>query len=149
MFLWVCGQMKPLSILIWAIWDTEHSVSYTANLINWLKISNRSFFFICILAGNYSSLSFTMHLSREMGFYIMDYFLPSCVREHWHRFSIIPHSDSTFHLPFSDVGFNIMGFILAPSRCIATTNHAWNIDHVNVYHAGIGSRKNIAQSQLH
>ncbi|XP_037936101.1 pH-sensitive chloride channel 2 [Teleopsis dalmanni] len=28
-------------------------------------------------AGNYSSLSFTMHLSREVGFYIMDYFLPS------------------------------------------------------------------------
>lgn len=28
-------------------------------------------------AGNYSSLSFTVHLSREMGFYIMDYYLPS------------------------------------------------------------------------
>ncbi|XP_031634966.1 glycine receptor subunit alpha-4-like [Contarinia nasturtii] len=27
--------------------------------------------------GNYSSLSFTVHLAREMGFYIMDYFLPS------------------------------------------------------------------------
>lgn len=29
------------------------------------------------LAGNYSSLSFTVHLAREMGFYLMDYFLPS------------------------------------------------------------------------
>ncbi|XP_055375610.1 pH-sensitive chloride channel 2-like [Condylostylus longicornis] len=28
-------------------------------------------------AGNYSSLSFTVHLAREMGFYLMDYFLPS------------------------------------------------------------------------
>lgn len=28
-------------------------------------------------AGNYSSLSFTVHLTREVGFYIMDYFLPS------------------------------------------------------------------------
>lgn len=28
-------------------------------------------------AGNYSSLSFTVHLAREMGFYMMDYFLPS------------------------------------------------------------------------
>lgn len=28
-------------------------------------------------AGNYSSLSFTFHLSREMGFYMMDYFIPS------------------------------------------------------------------------
>lgn len=28
-------------------------------------------------AGNYSSLSFSVHLAREMGFYLMDYFLPS------------------------------------------------------------------------
>ncbi|XP_004530542.1 glycine receptor subunit alpha-4 [Ceratitis capitata] len=28
-------------------------------------------------AGNYSSLSFTVHLTREVGFYVMDYFLPS------------------------------------------------------------------------
>lgn len=28
-------------------------------------------------AGNYSSLSFEVHLSREIGFYLMDYFLPS------------------------------------------------------------------------
>ncbi|XP_040167434.1 pH-sensitive chloride channel 2 [Anopheles arabiensis] len=28
-------------------------------------------------AGNYSSLSFTVHLAREMGFYMMDYFIPS------------------------------------------------------------------------
>ncbi|XP_062706760.1 pH-sensitive chloride channel 2-like isoform X1 [Aedes albopictus] len=28
-------------------------------------------------AGNYSSLSFTVHLAREMGFYLMDYFIPS------------------------------------------------------------------------
>ncbi|XP_023293052.2 pH-sensitive chloride channel 2-like [Lucilia cuprina] len=28
-------------------------------------------------AGNYSSLSFTVHLTREVGYYIMDYFLPS------------------------------------------------------------------------
>lgn len=28
-------------------------------------------------AGNYSSLNFTVHLAREMGFYLMDYFLPS------------------------------------------------------------------------
>ncbi|XP_023303199.2 pH-sensitive chloride channel 2 [Lucilia cuprina] len=28
-------------------------------------------------AGNYSSLSFTVHLTREVGFYLMDYFLPS------------------------------------------------------------------------
>ncbi|XP_037048239.1 pH-sensitive chloride channel 2-like isoform X2 [Bradysia coprophila] len=28
-------------------------------------------------AGNYSSLSFSLHLSRQMGFYLMDYFLPS------------------------------------------------------------------------
>lgn len=28
-------------------------------------------------AGNYSSLSFTMHLTREVGFYLMDYFFPS------------------------------------------------------------------------
>ncbi|XP_062546514.1 pH-sensitive chloride channel 2 [Armigeres subalbatus] len=28
-------------------------------------------------AGNYSSLSFTVHLSREVGFYLMDYFIPS------------------------------------------------------------------------
>lgn len=28
-------------------------------------------------AGNYSSLSFTVQLTREVGFYIMDYFLPS------------------------------------------------------------------------
>lgn len=27
--------------------------------------------------GNYSSLNFTLHLSREMGFYMMDYFIPS------------------------------------------------------------------------
>uniref|UniRef100_A0A336LQY4 pH-sensitive chloride channel 2 n=1 Tax=Culicoides sonorensis TaxID=179676 RepID=A0A336LQY4_CULSO len=27
--------------------------------------------------GNYSSLSFTVHLAREMGFYLMDYFIPS------------------------------------------------------------------------
>uniref|UniRef100_A0A182QR83 pH-sensitive chloride channel 2 n=1 Tax=Anopheles farauti TaxID=69004 RepID=A0A182QR83_9DIPT len=27
--------------------------------------------------GNYSSLSFTVHLAREMGFYMMDYFIPS------------------------------------------------------------------------
>ncbi|XP_058975456.1 pH-sensitive chloride channel 2 [Musca domestica] len=27
--------------------------------------------------GNYSSLSFTVHLNREIGFYLMDYFLPS------------------------------------------------------------------------
>lgn len=32
---------------------------------------------ISFKAGNYSSLSFTIHLAREMGFYIMDYFLPS------------------------------------------------------------------------
>ncbi|XP_055597778.1 pH-sensitive chloride channel 2-like [Uranotaenia lowii] len=30
-------------------------------------------------AGNYSSLSFTVHLAREMGFYLMDYFIPSCM----------------------------------------------------------------------
>ncbi|XP_058974514.1 pH-sensitive chloride channel 2-like [Musca domestica] len=28
-------------------------------------------------AGNYSSLSFTVHLVREVGYYVMDYFLPS------------------------------------------------------------------------
>lgn len=28
-------------------------------------------------SGNYSSLSFTMNLNREIGFYLMDYFLPS------------------------------------------------------------------------
>ncbi|KAM7349000.1 pH-sensitive chloride channel 2-like [Cochliomyia hominivorax] len=28
-------------------------------------------------AGNYSSLSFTVHLTREVGYYVMDYFLPS------------------------------------------------------------------------
>ncbi|XP_018788422.1 PREDICTED: uncharacterized protein LOC108968702 isoform X1 [Bactrocera latifrons] len=28
-------------------------------------------------AGNYSSLSFTVHLTRQVGFYVMDYFLPS------------------------------------------------------------------------
>ncbi|GAB0091713.1 pH-sensitive chloride channel 2 [Sergentomyia squamirostris] len=28
-------------------------------------------------AGNYSSLTFTIHLAREMGFYLMDYFIPS------------------------------------------------------------------------
>lgn len=28
-------------------------------------------------AGNYSSLSFNLHLAREMGFYMMDYFIPS------------------------------------------------------------------------
>uniref|UniRef100_A0A0A1XSF6 pH-sensitive chloride channel 2 n=1 Tax=Zeugodacus cucurbitae TaxID=28588 RepID=A0A0A1XSF6_ZEUCU len=28
-------------------------------------------------AGNYSSLSFSVHLTREVGFYVMDYFLPS------------------------------------------------------------------------
>lgn len=28
-------------------------------------------------AGNYSSLSFTLHLNREVGYYVMDYFLPS------------------------------------------------------------------------
>lgn len=28
-------------------------------------------------AGNYSSLSFTVHLTRVVGFYLMDYFLPS------------------------------------------------------------------------
>lgn len=28
-------------------------------------------------AGNYSSLRFSVHLAREMGFYLMDYFLPS------------------------------------------------------------------------
>ncbi|XP_055836816.1 pH-sensitive chloride channel 2 isoform X1 [Episyrphus balteatus] len=28
-------------------------------------------------AGNYSSLSFTVHLTREVGYYLMDYFLPS------------------------------------------------------------------------
>ncbi|XP_005177403.1 pH-sensitive chloride channel 2 [Musca domestica] len=28
-------------------------------------------------AGNYSSLGFTVHFTREVGFYIMDYFLPS------------------------------------------------------------------------
>lgn len=28
-------------------------------------------------AGNYSSLSFTVHLAREVGYYVMDYFLPS------------------------------------------------------------------------
>ncbi|XP_053951411.1 pH-sensitive chloride channel 2 [Anastrepha ludens] len=28
-------------------------------------------------AGNYSSLSFSVHLMREVGFYVMDYFLPS------------------------------------------------------------------------
>lgn len=33
--------------------------------------------FLTITAGNYSSLSFTVHLARESGFYIMDYFLPS------------------------------------------------------------------------
>lgn len=27
--------------------------------------------------GNYSQLSFTVHLAREMGFYLMDYFIPS------------------------------------------------------------------------
>lgn len=34
-------------------------------------------FWLCFPAGNYSSLSFTVHLVRESGFYIMDYFLPS------------------------------------------------------------------------
>jgi len=28
-------------------------------------------------SGNYSSLSFTVHLRREVGFYLMDYFFPS------------------------------------------------------------------------
>lgn len=28
-------------------------------------------------AGNYSSLGFTVHLTREVGYYVMDYFLPS------------------------------------------------------------------------
>lgn len=28
-------------------------------------------------SGNYSSLSFNLHLAREMGFYMMDYFIPS------------------------------------------------------------------------
>lgn len=32
---------------------------------------------VSFVAGNYSSLSFTVHLAREMGFYLMDYFLPS------------------------------------------------------------------------
>lgn len=37
-----------------------------------------SFCFRCLfLAGNYSSLGFTVHLAREAGFYLMDYFLPS------------------------------------------------------------------------
>lgn len=35
------------------------------------------FLIFIIAAGNYSSLSFTVHLAREMGFYLMDYFLPS------------------------------------------------------------------------
>lgn len=30
-----------------------------------------------LLVGKYSSLSFTVHLAREMGFYLMDYFIPS------------------------------------------------------------------------
>lgn len=35
-------------------------------------------YILCIyIAGNYSSLSFSVHLAREMGFYLMDYFLPS------------------------------------------------------------------------
>lgn len=29
------------------------------------------------LVGNYSQLSFTLHLAREIGYYIMDYYLPS------------------------------------------------------------------------
>lgn len=33
--------------------------------------------YVFISAGNYSSLSFTVHLTREVGFYLMDYFLPS------------------------------------------------------------------------
>lgn len=36
-----------------------------------------SYRFTSFAAGNYSSLSFTVHLAREMGFYLMDYFLPS------------------------------------------------------------------------
>lgn len=35
------------------------------------------FSFPLLKDGNYSSLSFTVHLNREIGFYLMDYFLPS------------------------------------------------------------------------
>lgn len=31
----------------------------------------------CFAAGNYSALKFTFKLGREVGYYLMDYFIPS------------------------------------------------------------------------
>lgn len=45
--------------------------------MKWFEFLNLIISCYFFSAGNYSSLSFTVHLAREMGFYMMDYFLPS------------------------------------------------------------------------
>lgn len=45
--------------------------------MKWFEFLNLIISCCFFSAGNYSSLSFTVHLAREMGFYMMDYFLPS------------------------------------------------------------------------
>lgn len=42
-----------------------------------------------------------------------------------------------------------MGVILVASRCMPTTNYAWHKYDVDIHHVGIGTRQNIAQSQLY
>lgn len=55
---------------------TEYNMQgfwYNETIVNSDGINLRHGSFV----GNYSSLSFTVHLSRETGFYLLDYFLPS------------------------------------------------------------------------
>ncbi|XP_017039332.1 pH-sensitive chloride channel 2 [Drosophila ficusphila] len=70
-------------------WETDHPVSFDEqlqlteyNLIGSLynesiRVSNGSVMTHGSLEGNYSVISFTVLLTREVGYYVIDYFLPS------------------------------------------------------------------------
>lgn len=101
-----------------------------------------------LLAGNYSSLSFTVHLAREMGFYLMDYFLPSIM--------IVSISWVSFWLQADASPPRIMlgTSMIFPRSCdekrTKLNNFVFNIRHyVDVYYTGISTRQNTTKSQLY
>lgn len=101
-------------------------------------------------AGNYSSLSFTVTLKRQMGFYLLDYFLPSMM--------IVAISWVSFWLQADQTGksgiarflyYKLQSFHFHWFRPNSTSNYAGHNDYVDIHHLSFGSRQNFAESQLH